>query len=550
MATLLQSAPPVIARATSAFERACAEWRQVLGADFVSCGGDANAAYRANTLGLDRSVPAVLRPGQAAEVQEVMRIAQRHRVPVYPISTGRNWGNGCALPTAPGTVLLDLGRLNRILHCDAELGVVTVEPGVTQGQLAAYLDARGLPFLVPTTGAGPDAGILGNVVERGYGLTPYGDHFGHVMSLEAILPDGTLYRGALDGSGGREVASLFKWGVGPYLDGLFTQSSLGVVTRVTLALAPRPECSEVYFIALRDETALEPAVQAVREVLGRLRGVAGQLNLMNRRRMLAMFEPYPGSRIAPGGVMSEALCEELAAPHGITAWTAAGALFGTREVVAAAKRELKRAFGPLARRWLFVSPRKAAFLRKAASLLPFVRRTKLPETLARLEAGVANMCGRPSTVALPLAYWRTGRPLPPDFAGRISQVGSGLIWYTPLVPMRPAAVRAYAQSVERICSAHGIEPLLTLTSLSDRCFDSTVPVLFDKTEPGAAERAQRCFRELFTANQAQGWVPYRGGLQSMDLLVQPEAPGWQLGQRIKDLLDPQNILAPGRYGAR
>ena len=67
--------------------------------------------------------------------------------------------------------------------------------------------------------------------------------------------------------------------------------------------------------------------------------------------------------------------------------------------------------------------------------------------------------------------------------------GCGLIWYSPLVPMNPDRVSRYVDMVENICVAHGIEPLITLTSLSNRCFDSSVPLLFDRNDASQRVRA-------------------------------------------------------------
>ena len=89
------------------------------------------------------------------------------------------------------------------------------EPGVTQQKLSDYLAAKGLQFLVPVTGAGPDCSLIGNALERGYGITPHADHFGAVTALEAVLPDGRLYRSALSELGGGAVDRAYKWGMGP-----------------------------------------------------------------------------------------------------------------------------------------------------------------------------------------------------------------------------------------------------------------------------------------------------------------------------------------------
>ena len=124
---------------------ALGEWRALLGAESVLTPDQTTARYGS---GQGRRIAAALRPTQAPSVQRIVQIAARHRVPLYPISTGRNWGYGGANPPQDDCVVLDLSLLNRILAVDAELGTATLEPGVTQGQLRAHLDRLGLPFYV------------------------------------------------------------------------------------------------------------------------------------------------------------------------------------------------------------------------------------------------------------------------------------------------------------------------------------------------------------------------------------------------------------------
>lgn len=175
---------------TISFDAAIGEWQALLGPDNVLSAQAAQLAYGADTTALERSIPAALRLTDAARLPELMRIAQRHRIPVHPISTGRNWGYGSALAACDACVIIDLSGLRQILHFDADMGVVTVEPGVTQAMLAAFLDAGAHPFMVPVTGAGPSCSLVGNALERGYGITPHTDHFAAVTDLEAVLADG------------------------------------------------------------------------------------------------------------------------------------------------------------------------------------------------------------------------------------------------------------------------------------------------------------------------------------------------------------------------
>jgi FAD/FMN-containing dehydrogenase len=214
-------------------------WRARLGEDAVLDACAAQRCYGSCTIGVDRLIPAALRLRSVEDIVTTVAIAADFGTPLYPISTGNNWGYGSALPPRDGCVIVDLSRLDRIVDFDPAVGLVTVEPGVTQRKLREYLDDRNLPFLVPVTGAGPDCSLVGNALERGYGITPHADHFGAVTALEAVLPDGRLYRSALSELGGETVDRAYKWGIGPYLDGLFAQSGWGIVTRMTIALASR-----------------------------------------------------------------------------------------------------------------------------------------------------------------------------------------------------------------------------------------------------------------------------------------------------------------------
>jgi len=192
-----------------------------------------SAALRALLVRQDRGEAvdegALAREADAA-VREVVRRAGAAGVPVYPISTGRNWGYGDACAPVGGCVLLELSRMDRIVEVNVPLAYAVVEPGVTQGQLARHLEESGLPLVLDATGAGPDTSIIGNVAERGFGHTAYGDRFAHALCFEAVLADGSVVTTGFGSYEGARAAHLYKWGIGPVLDGVLTQSSLAVIT--------------------------------------------------------------------------------------------------------------------------------------------------------------------------------------------------------------------------------------------------------------------------------------------------------------------------------
>jgi hypothetical protein len=479
-------------------------------------------------------------------VADILAIARQHSVPLYPISTGRNWGYGSGNPVVDGCVVVDLSEMNRIVELDRQLALVTVEPGVTQGQLRNFLDQTAPELMVPTTGAGPTCSLVGNALERGYGITPYADHFGAVTALEAVLPDGTLYRTPLTELGGDVVDRAFKWGIGPYLDGLFAQGNFGIVTRMTIALATRPECVQGFFFGVSEEAGLETAVLTIQHALRATGGTLGSINLMNTRRVLAMTVPYPSERTGPGGILSPEVIDELAHSHSVSPWTGIGALYGSHDVVKAARKVIRRLLGPIADSVRFITPEGGARLNRLFSTAPILRKTRMASRMQTLEKALRVMAGEPSEVALRVAYWRGGKP-PGGSQPDPARDGCGLIWYSPLVPMKSGAARLYVDLVNETCLTHGIEPLITLTTLSDRCFDSSVPLLFDRRSPAETERATACYDALFEAGRRQGFLPYRLGVSAMSRLTETPAPFWDLVRTIKAAVDPDDLVAPGRY---
>ncbi|KMQ74634.1 FAD-binding oxidoreductase [Marinobacter subterrani] len=532
---------------STAIASALAEWATILDESGVIAAGAAK--FGASTTGAKRTIPAVLRPANQEQVASVLQVAQRWRVAVYPVSTGNNWGYGSANPVEDDCVILDLSRLDRISEFDAEMGVVTVEPGVTQGALREFLDRHDGNYLVPVTGAGPTCSILGNALERGYGITPITDHFAAVTKIEAILPDGTLYRTSLSELGGEEVDGLFKWGVGPYLDGLFSQGNFGVVVKMTIALAPAPETVTAFFFSTKDDAKLEALVPTVRAVLRALGGSVVAINLLNSQRMLSMMTPFPEDR-AVDGVLPADEVKSLANSHGVPAWSGVGAIYASKEVARAARRTLRRLLGPVTDRLVFINRRKVGVARSLSRVLPPRLATRVRGMADTLSGALEIMHGAPNDVALALAYWRSGTLPQPGQPKNPARDGCGLIWFAPLVPIRGGDVRRYINMIERICPQYGVNPLITLTTVNDRCFDSTVPLLFDRRDPDATARANECYRALYDAGQKEGFLPYRLNIDAMGTLNSGGSAFSRLASQLKAAVDPNYILAPGRYVPR
>jgi len=260
-----------------------------------------------------------------------------------------------------------------------------------------------------------------------------------------------------------------------------------------------------------------------------------------------MAIPYPIERVGSDGILSAATIRELAARQRIHAWTGFGTLYGTQGVVRAAQREIARLLRPHVRQLAFVSPATLRNVNSVRSRLG-LKFGGFGRKLELLLAGLELVQGRPSETALPLAYWRSGRVPAAGSPRDPARDGCGLIWYSPLVPMSAQRVRRYVELVTSVMRTHRLEPLITLTSISERCFDSTVPLLFDRADASSVERARRCADELLESGRKEGFVPYRLGLDAMGWLESRQLAHDAFARRLIGALDPDRILAPGRYG--
>ncbi len=127
-------------------EAAVADWSRDLGTAHVLSTASELGRYARSTISRPVRALAVLRPGDREQVIAAVKTAARCRLPLHPISRGKNWGYGDACPVTEDNVILHLGRMDRILEVDADLAYAVIEPGVTQGQLSDYLLKKEIPL--------------------------------------------------------------------------------------------------------------------------------------------------------------------------------------------------------------------------------------------------------------------------------------------------------------------------------------------------------------------------------------------------------------------
>lgn len=116
---------------------------------------------------------------------------------------------GGTAPVVPGSLVLDLHRLNRIIEVNEEYAYAIVEPGVSFFDLYKHIKTRGLKLWpsVPAIGWGS---IVGNTIDRGFGYTPNGEHAQHQCGMEVVLPSGELLRTGMAAMDGSTAFALYK----------------------------------------------------------------------------------------------------------------------------------------------------------------------------------------------------------------------------------------------------------------------------------------------------------------------------------------------------
>lgn len=195
-------------------------------------------------------------PATAEEISAILKLANKDRFPVVPRGAGTSLA-GLAVPEKGG-VVLDLGRMNKIISVSVTDRLAVVQPGVVYADLERALAPHDF-FFPPDPASGTVATLGGNVATNAGGIkgAKYGTTKDYVLSLQVVLPDGRVMRTGskcMKSSSGYDLTKLF---VG-------SEGTLGVVTEITLKINPKPSLSSTAMATFED---LEDAGRAVSEIM-------------------------------------------------------------------------------------------------------------------------------------------------------------------------------------------------------------------------------------------------------------------------------------------
>ena len=214
--------------------RILAEFRAIVGERGLISSAEELHTYECDGLTNLRVLPlAVLLPVNTEQVQAIVRVCHRERIPFVARGSGTGLSGG-ALPVKNG-VVISLASMNRILEVDLENARVVVEPGVINLDVTGRVQAKEY-FYAPDPSSQSVCSIGGNVAENSGGAhcLKYGFTTTHVLGLEVVLPDGSLvhFGGKTLDTPGYDLAGVF---VG-------SEGTLGIATKITLRIVKRPEC--------------------------------------------------------------------------------------------------------------------------------------------------------------------------------------------------------------------------------------------------------------------------------------------------------------------
>jgi 4-cresol dehydrogenase (hydroxylating) len=406
--------------------------------------------------------------------------------------------------------------MNRILEIDERLGFAVVEPGVSYQAMYDELVRRGNKLMLDVTSGPPQGGMLGNALDKGAGYTPYFDHFGFSCGMEVVLGNGEVMR---TGDGSLNQDRLVNWhtskySFGPILDGLFTQSNFGIVTRMGVWLLPRPPAVQSFHFVFPDDDDLEEIIELARP-MKMSNFVPSLFRVANDLYLCGSEGESPEYRVSSGKKsISDAGRRALQQKHGLGAWTLSGAFYGPS--AAAIEPQIARV------RDHFMKSGKARYIahEDAARIPP-------------LQVAINAFSGIPSLGELGLLKWRPG---------------GGNIWFLPGTPMDGKIANEFQRLCRKIYEDHGLD--YTVMNVCGARFARGLHVItFNREDPDERARADACYRTMSEEVAKRGVFVGRAPLDYHDMHFAQTMPGFQQAcTAIKKALDPNDVIAPGRYG--
>jgi 4-cresol dehydrogenase (hydroxylating) flavoprotein subunit len=507
----------------SSLERALEELSAVVGADAVLRSAEALREFRDPFWHLDwdhYEASAVVQPASVEEVQAIVRIANERRVPLWITSQGRNNGYGGSSPRVRGSVVVNLRRMNKVLEIDEELGYAVVEPGVRWFDLYEAIQAGGHRLMLSCADLGWGS-VIGNTLDHGCTYLPYGVDMAAQCGMEVVLADGTLMRTGMGAMPGNRAWHVYKRGLGPTPDQLFMQSNFGIVTKMGVWLMPSPETYMPFWVRGWRDDDVGPLTDTLRRLS--LDGTIRMVPQIANTLIFASFQTRRSQWWQHEEPIPEDVIDHIARELEVGRWLMRAALYGDEAVVDHRFAKVKAAFEqiPGVEVWGTKTTPEAA--------------SGLPHPAERIQGGV------PDLEMNFMTGWYGG------------EATGGHVGFSPVAPLTGRdALRVRDLMRDLIQGSANLDYLGALLAINARSFVHVTMVMFDTADEAQVRGAYETCKLLVREAAREGYGEYRAHLDFMDLAAEQYSFGDHAYRRfcetIKDALDPNGILAPGKQG--
>jgi 4-cresol dehydrogenase (hydroxylating) len=179
---------------------------------------------------------------------------------------------------------------------------------------------------------------------------------------------------------------------------------------------------------------------------------------------------------------------------------------------------------------------------------PFLAKEKKQEMERWLNAFYYRSVYRGNTSELSIRslYWRKPQGVPSDDLDP-NRDACGLVWLCHAVPCRADSIQKAEFITKEISIAHRFDPNVAFLVISERYVRMFVALMYDRDRVGLDARVMECQRKISDSLVAAGFPPFRLGIQSMDQQTFKEPEYHETIRKLKQVFDPQNVVAPGRY---
>ncbi len=206
---------------------------------------------RDQSLEISKAPEFVVLPESTEEISQILKFSQENKISVVPWSAGVNSGGGC-IPQRGG-IILDLKRMDKILDIDIENMTATIQPGVNFGRIQVEALKHGLRVINPTAPA--SASCLANFLDKGIGMASnkYGVGTDHIVNMKLVLPNGEILNTSSEMSNGN--AKILAPPLGIDISGIFHASMgvFGICTEMIIKLYTVPKIDGLILLAYKKD---------------------------------------------------------------------------------------------------------------------------------------------------------------------------------------------------------------------------------------------------------------------------------------------------------